>query len=132
MKRLVGAAILLSFAHLACYNTYTIPRQELDRLESGQEREDVEVQSVDGEIVEISPETPLEVQTTTGETHRVTPYNFLLSESQLVAPDYDLLLQADAVASADIREISYGKTFGLVGGIVAAVAGGFVALALTQ
>lgn len=132
MKRLVAVCALLSLANLACYNYYTISKDELDRLESGQESEAVVVTSVDGEQVEISPETPLDVQVADGTLYRVTPYNFTLTDTQLVAPDYDLLLGADAVVGAEVQEISYGKTFGLVGGIVAAVAGGFIALALTQ
>ena len=58
--------------------------------------------------------------------------NFLLSEQQLVSPDYDLLLNAQAVEGAQVREISYGKTFGLVGGVVAVVAGAFITLALVK
>jgi hypothetical protein len=115
-----------------CYNSYTIDKEELSKLQSGQEADKITVNSTTNERVEISPETPLEVQVGSGDTYRITPFNFLLNESQLVSPDYDLLLQADAVRGAQVREISYGKTFGLIGGVVAAVAAGFVVLAVTQ
>ncbi|OIP29366.1 MAG: hypothetical protein AUK47_27660 [Deltaproteobacteria bacterium CG2_30_63_29] len=132
MKRILAACTLLTFFNLACYSTYTISKDELKLLESGQESENVVVKDVEGEPVQISPETPLEVLTNDGTRYRVTPYNFLLSESQLVSPDYDLLLPADAVSAAEVRQISYGKTFGLVGTIVVAVGGGFAALLVLQ
>ncbi len=132
MKRLFAVATLLCFAQLACYNTYTISKGELEKLESGQERESVTIESTDGESVQISPETPLEVQVAGGTSFRITPYNFLLSDTQLVSPDYDLLLDASLVESAQVREISYGKTFGMVGAIVVGVGGGFAALMLTN
>ena len=116
--------------NLACYNTYTISKEELGKLGSGQEQVRASVVSVDGDEVQIAPETPMEVRVADGSRYRVTPYNFLLSESQLVAPDYDLLLPADAVTSAQVREMSYWKTFGLVGIIAVGVVGGFTAIAL--
>jgi hypothetical protein len=128
MKRIAALATLLCFFQLACYNTYTISKDEIDRLESGQESVSVNVKSLDGEEVEISPETPLEVRTTDGATYRITPFNFLLSETQLVSPDYDLLLPASAVTDAQVRQISLGKTLGLVGAFVLAVGGGFAAV----
>ena len=129
MKRVIAlGCVLSSLALSGCYNSYTISTDELAKLQSGQERTEVEVKSLSGDTVAASPESPLEVETVSGERYRVTPYNFLLNETQLVAPDYDLLLSAESVAQAEVREISYGKTFGLVGGIVAAVAGGFVVL----
>jgi|JI10StandDraft_1071094.scaffolds.fasta_scaffold1267992_1 hypothetical protein len=125
--------LLLCAGPLAgCYNAYTIDKTELSKLQSGQEADKVTITSTGSESVEISPETPLEVQVNSGETYRITPFNFLLNESQLVSPDYDLLLLSDAVQGATVREISYGKTFGLIGGVAAAVAAGFVVLAVTQ
>ena len=130
MKRLAALGILSAFLLAACYSSYSIPKDELSRLQSGQESEGVVVKSVDNEDVEIAPETPLEVIASDGNQYRITPYNFLLSDTQLVSPDYDLLLPADAVSGAEVREISYWKTFGLVGTIVVGVAGGFTALAV--
>ena len=132
MKRLIAALTLLLVAQLGCYNSYTISKEELSKLSSGEESTGVVVTSLDGESVEISPETPLEVETQDGSQYRITPFNFLLSETQLVSPDYDLLLPAEQVSTAEVREISYGKTFGFVGAVVVVVAGGFTALALTQ
>ena len=132
MKRLFVAATLLCFVQLACYNSYTISKEELGQLGSGQERENVTIKSVDGESDQISPETPLEVQVAGGTSYRITPFNFLLSETQLVSPDYDLLLDARTVEAAEVRQISYGKTFGMVGAIVLGVGGGFAALLVTN
>ncbi|MDX9722900.1 MAG: hypothetical protein RBU37_19275 [Myxococcota bacterium] len=130
MRRLIALCLLAPFFSLACYNSYTIPKSELARLQSGQETEGVVVRSVDEEDVEIAPETPLEVVVDDDVQYRITPYNFLLSESQLVSPDYDLLLPAESVQYATVRETSYLKTFGLVGPIGAAVGAGFTVMAL--
>ena len=132
MKRHLIILVLFAFglASTGCYNTYTISSDELKKLQSGQETSKVEVVSSEGETVEISAETPLEVTLVGGDSYRITPFNFLLSDQQLVSPDYDLLLSAKNVEGAQIREISYGKTFGLVGGVVAVVAGAFITLSL--
>jgi|SRR5690606_21127584 len=134
MKRIVSAILVLAFLgfQAGCYSTYTISKDELDKLESGNEAVDVTIQSQEGDAVKVSPETPLEVCCDGEEVVRVTPYNFLLSDTQLVAPDYDLLMSVEQVEYAEVREISYWKTFGLVGAIVVGVGGGFAALALTQ
>lgn len=132
---LITLFVFAAAASSACYNTHTISKTELAKLSSGQEQFKVTVVDNDGEEFDISAETPLEVQTTDGSSYRITPFNFLMSDTQLVAPDYDLLLPANAVSetnAAEVRDFSYGKTFGLIGGIAVAVAGGFVALALTQ
>jgi hypothetical protein len=128
----LSLCLALSGALSGCYNAYTIDKAELSKLQSGQEADKITVTSTENESVEISPETPLEVQVGSGDTYRITPFNFLLNESQLVSPDYDLLLQADAVQGAQVREISYGKTWGLIGGVTAAVIAGFVVVAVIQ
>jgi len=133
MMRLIALMTVLSLVGMltsGCYNTYIISKDELGKLQSGQESQRVAVQSMDGENVDISPESPLEVETIDGQSYRVTPFNFLLSESQLVSPDYDLLLNADTIQDARVREISYTKTFTLIGVVAAGVIGGFVALSL--
>lgn len=132
MKRqlIVLFVCLFGLLNAGCYNTYNISKEELGKLQSGQEQSSVQVTSSAGEPVEISAETPLEVEISSGSFYRITPFNFLLSDQQLVSPDYDLLLSADAVQGAQVREISYGKTFGLVGGVVGAVVTTFVVLAV--
>lgn len=127
LYRFVAPLALVAFGQLACYNAYTISTSELEKLQSGNIAEYVVVESDEGPV-SVRATTPIAVETTDGQRYNVTPFNFSLSESQLVAPDYDLLLARDSVSGARVSEFSKGKTIGLVLGAVAAAAGSFVAI----
>jgi hypothetical protein len=81
--------------------------------------------------VRLSTASPLRVITTDGVYHRVTPFNFAMTDSQLVSPDYDLLLPIDAVDGAEVQTFSGWKTGLLIGGSVAAAVTTFVVISVT-
>ena len=130
MKKLIASVLIGCFAAFGCYSSYTIDKEELKKLQAGNDAEYIVVNTEDGEAIEVSGGNALTVVTAEDDEYRITPFNFILSDTQLVSPDYDLLLPAEQVMEAEVRDISYGKTFGLIGGIVVATVGLFIAIDL--
>jgi len=170
---------MAAIAHMGCYNSYFISKDELEKLESGVEVKEVvtvqadcrtggsmaEGESLDGrKLAEAAPEAEgkstesgktasdatstkagpkgctevpvstanaIKVVTKEGEQRRVTPFNFMMSQRQLVSPEYDLLVRLDRVEGAKVREFSTWKTVGMIVGVSAATIGTFVGLSLT-
>ncbi len=187
-----GVAILTSiaFVQLGCYNTYFVSKDELEKLESGVEVQEVVTVQADckagGSVAEdeqagpklaqaeqagesesggetasdaapagaaekgegdeesdksasngctkvpVSTANAINVVTTDGEQRRVTPFNFMMSEQQIVSPEYDLLMSLDNVKGAKVREFSTWKTVGTIAGVSAVTIGTFVGLSLTS
>ncbi len=121
----IGTVLIVSSG---CYSRHTITTDELEKLESGQIAERVEVEADDG-VVTVRATTPIQVLTADG-GHNISPFNFSLSDTQLVAPDYDLLLPRDAVEGARVSEFAKGKTIGLIVGAVLIAGGGFAAVSI--
>jgi len=82
--------------------------------------------------VPVSTSNAINVVMDNGEQRRVTPFNFMMSEEQLVSPEYDLLLSLDRVKGAKVREFSTWKTVGMIAGVTAVTVGTFVGLSLTS
>ena len=193
-RRWVTVVTIAAFAHMGCYNTYFISKDELEKLESGVEVKEVvkinadckgagsvaqegvekgptvaEAEQADkskkddkgetasdavpasaekskGEAnkkkgnaapagckeVPVSTANAVNVVTKTGEQRRVTPFNFMMSERQIVAPEYDLLMNLDRVKGAKVREFSTWKTVGMISGVTAATVGSFIYLSVTS
>jgi len=102
-----------------------------------------EAKSSDGEIektetadgctrVPVSTSNAINVVLDNGEQRRVTPFNFMMSEQQLVSPEYDLLLSLDRVKGAKVRDFSTWKTVGMIAGVTAITVGTFVGVSLTS
>jgi hypothetical protein len=66
-----------------------------------------------------------------GLLHRVTPFYFHMNDTQLVSPDYGILVDRAEVKTAEVRTLSSGGTIALVVGIAAIAAGTFLAIQLT-
>lgn len=124
LLRLTAALLSLSVMQLACYNSYRIPTDELERLESGNIAEYVTVETGEGPI-SVRATTPISVETVDGRRYSISPFNFALSDQQLVAPDYDLLLARNDIAGARVSQFNKGRTIGLVVGALAAAGGAF-------
>lgn len=128
--RVLVALILLSFVHLGCYNRYRISTDELERLQSTFIGATETVQSGEREIA-MSATTPIRVVTEDGRRHSISPFNFVLSETQLVSPDYDLLLSRESLVGADVSEFAPGKTIALISTVTLAAVAGFVLLTIS-
>ncbi len=80
--------------------------------------------------VNISTANTVKVLTADGDELRVTPFNFIMSQTQLVSPDYDLLLPLSQVEGAEVREFSTWKTVATAAGATLVTVGAFVAISL--
>ena len=80
--------------------------------------------------VPVSTANALRVVTIDNQTHRVTPFNFIMSDSQLVSPEYDLLLSLDQVTGAKVKRFSTGKTVATIVGVTLLTVGTFAAIAV--
>ena len=123
-RRFVAASMALIFAMAAtgCYNTYTFEREEFAKLQNPSTQEAV-VQSVGGSAVSVDPQTNVYVRSVGGRRYQVTPFNFKLTESQLVASDRDTLLMVNELQSYEVDHLSTWKTALLLAGAAGAVAG---------
>ncbi len=80
--------------------------------------------------VPVSTANSLKVMTNDGVEHRVTPFNFIMSDTQLVSPEYDLLLGLNDVSSAEVKRFSRWKTVATIAGVSIVTIGTFAAIAL--
>lgn len=122
--RFAALLALVAFAQLACYKSYTISTEELERLQSGFIAESVEMQT-DAGAVEVRATTPVTLLTADGENPRVSPFNFTMNDRNLIAPDYDLLIQRQDITGAEVQEFSRGRTIGVIVGSVLAAGAAF-------
>lgn len=81
-------------------------------------------------IVPVSTVNALSVLTSDGSRQRVTPFNFVMDDVQLVSPEYDVLVQLEQVEGAEVREFSPWKTAGTIAGVTAVTLGTFVGISL--
>ncbi len=175
-KRFVALVTLVAFGPFACYNTYFISKDELEKLESGVETKEVvevsadcngatasssrdldgtrwaqassssssttssdasgnpksKTSSANGDCtrVPVSTSNAINVVSQEDEQFRITPFNFRMSQQQLVSPEYDLLLSLDRVKGAEVRQFSTWKTVGTIVGVSAATIGMFVGISV--
>ena len=124
VRRFVASAmtLVLAVAATGCYNTYSFEREEFAKLQSPSMSETV-VQSVGGSAVSVGPQTAVYVRSVGGRRYQVTPFNFKLTASQLVASDRDTLLMVNELKNYEIDHLSTWKTALLLTGAAGAVAG---------
>ena len=131
-KRLVGSLTILLFLSAACYNTYYISQDQLQGLQTSEGEDRATVTSVEGEEVVVEQDTRLAVRSDGGRRYPISPFNFKLTSSQIVASDRDTLVAlTDLRAEAEVQHLSTWKTVGLISLGVAAAAGLIVGLVLT-
>lgn len=130
--RLATVVTLLAFSAVGsgCFNTYTLTREEFSKLQRPEEIPRV-VESTQGVSVSVVRETPIYVRSVGGRRFPVTPFNFKLTQNQLVASDRDLLLMTNELGGYEVDLLSTGKTVGL-GSLAAAVAVGLIIFTLSS
>ncbi len=187
-RKLVALLTLAAFSQTACYNSYFISKNELEKLESTVEAQEVvevygdcpgevaslpsktmwaqtdEVPAAEPEeeppvestevasdvtsdapeeaveapatsnngcaLVKVSAGNALYIVKTDGEMRRVTPFNFIMSQGQLVSPEYNLLENLSDVNGAEVNEFSTWKTVATIAGVSAVAIGTFVGISL--
>ncbi|MFT4703840.1 MAG: hypothetical protein ACI81R_001533 [Bradymonadia bacterium] len=128
--RLISPLVVIAFLQLACYKSYTITTDELEQLQSSNIAESVTLPTADGEV-EVSVATPITLQIADGENHRLSPFNFTMNESNLIAPDYNLLVTRSNIEGARVQQFSKGRTIALIVGSIVAAGGLFAVVTLT-
>ncbi len=128
-------ALLLGLTMLAgCYSHQRIDHTELDKLAAAPGHPDVVAMTgigCEGCQVQVDGTTPLVLTTGDGRAHRLTPFYFHLSETQVVSPDYGVLVDRKDLDKAEVRKLSTGGTVALVAGIASAALGTFLAIQFT-
>ena len=81
-------------------------------------------------LVSVSAANPLYIVDTEGSKKRVTPFNFIMAQGQIVAPDYNLLEKMENVNGAEVSAFSTWKTVGTIVGVSAVAIGSFVAISV--
>lgn len=126
MYKVVAVLTALSFTSLGCYNTYVVEKTEFMKLQrKSAEEEQVTVTDKSGQRVIVNDSTRLFVRSDGGRRYPVTPFNFKMTETQLVASDRDTLLMLGSVGNYEVDHVSTLKTVGLIG-LGAAVAAGVI------
>ncbi len=180
--KLLAVGMVALATQIGCYNSYTIDKNELAKLESSVERVEVvevladcpegsvayrslqsqgvllaeadgeegaEETATDGMAAEpkqkqksrideatgctrvpVSTVNALTVLISDGSRQRVTPFNFVMDQVQLVSPEYDLLVQLDQVDGAEVREFSTWKTVATITGVSLVSIGTFVGISI--
>jgi len=124
MKKLVALLVLLTFASFACYNTYHISMDQMKQLQTAEGTGNKVVDTKDTEKVEVERTTRLFVRDVDGRRYPITPYNFKMTASQLVASDRDYIFMLDQLrehGGGEIDLLSTPKTILLIAGGAAAV-----------
>ncbi len=149
--RVVALGLVTCFGMTGCYNTYIVPSEEFRKLQSPaavrqdaklaetlkeeeskallsrRGNEAVAVSTVDSKQVGVTRDTRIYVRSQGGRRYQVTPFNFSMYSSQLVASDRDTLVPLANLQSYEVDLLSTGKTAGvIVAGV--AVAAGFIAV----
>ena len=133
MKRIVAAVVMTTFfaASVGCYNTYRIPRDELAKLQRS-EKGTATVKDLEGEDIVVERDTRLFVRSKGGKRYPITPFNFKLTKSQLVASDRDYILDVNNLENyGEVDHVSTWKTVGLISLGAAVLAGLIVVTVLT-
>lgn len=127
----ITAALALGLPSVsACFNTYDVPREEFEKLQASDDVP-LTVKSKAGEDVLVDRDTNIFVRSVGGRRYPVTPFNFKMTSSQLVASDRDTLLALGEIEDYEVDHFSELQTGLLIGAGVAAVTALIVVTALT-
>lgn len=149
--RRAAMLVLIALPLSGCYNTYTVPSDQFRKLQSpaairldsklaenlkedeankllGRRGNDpVTVTSADNKQVAVDRATRIYVRSQGGRRYQVTPFNFSMYSSQLVASDRDTLVPLSNLKAYEVDLLSTGKTAGVIAAGVA-LAAGFIAV----
>ncbi|TNF26397.1 MAG: hypothetical protein EP329_21310 [Deltaproteobacteria bacterium] len=124
------AAFFVATLFSGCFNTYQLSKEEFARMQS-QEEIPLTVTSEAGEKILVDRDTPIYVRSVGGRRYPVSPFNFKMTSSQLVASDRDTLLAINEIDQFEVDLFSDTQTILLISAGVAAVAGLIVITAVT-
>lgn len=134
-RRMATVAVLSLLFFLApamsgCFNTYELTQEEFAKLQ-GSDEIPLAVDSKGGEKLLVDRDTPIYVRSVGGRRYPLTPFNFKMTSSQLVASDRDTLLAISDLEDYEVDLFSDTQTILLISAGVAVVAGLIVITAVT-
>ena len=124
---LTGVFFMLATS-LGCFNTYRVSPEEFKKLQST-EKIPRTITSKAGKSLAVERTTNIWVRSTGGRRYRITPFNFKMTPTQLVASDRDYLLSIGEIKSYEVDFLSTPLTVALIS-VGVAVAGGLIAFAV--
>ncbi len=127
-RRSVSLVLLIAFSAVSlsgCYNTHYLKQETFASLQRSDDPT-ATVADKEGKPVTVSNDSKLFVHSVGGRRYPVTPFNFKMTKSQLVASDRDYILFLTEVDSYEVDKLSTWKTVGLIG-LGVGVVGGFIA-----
>ncbi len=128
LNRWVSVIVVLSFGLLSCYNTYRVSPETFAGLQRSEDGNPVTVRSSKGKNLVVTQDSKLFVLSDGGRRYPITPFNFKMTGSQLVAPDRDYILKVNSLKAFEVDVPSRTKTLSLILGSVTVVAGAIVGL----
>ncbi|MEE2644316.1 MAG: hypothetical protein VYD19_05235 [Myxococcota bacterium] len=123
---------LSTFLLNGCYNTYRVNLDEMQKISESNDVTYRQITTKDGLQVSVTENSRVGVLVQNGEGAdprqvSISPFNFSISDLQLVAPDEDQLLPRQAIESGYVELIDPLRTTLLItGGIAAIAAAGLV------
>lgn len=129
--RFVSVLATLSFLTFACNSTYLVEQEQFAKLQRAGETPVQKVESLSGAELGVTADSKIFVRSTGGRRYPITPFNFMMTGSQLVAPDRDYILMTDGIGSYEVDVPNANKTIMLIGAGVLAVGGAITFLILT-
>ncbi len=131
LRKLIAISLIVLVTQIGCYNTYNVALDELAKAQEGGSLAAVKIKTEAGQDVVVTENTKIGVTDKSGVYHAVSPFNFTMSQNQLIAPDEDFLISKSEIESGNVKLVSGTKTALVVLSGFAAVIGGALYVTLT-
>jgi len=122
---------LMTLFQVGCYNTYTVSMDELKTIQESDGATFKTITIGEEKEVTVTENSRIGIVDMEGDYYPISPFNFTISDLQLVAPDEDLLLSRKQIDHANIKLIDPTMTSVLVGGTVVALVAAVLVVVLT-
>ena len=123
---LTALLCIISVLQVGCYNTYRIELKELKNIQESDGASFKAIKTAKGQSITVTENSRVGVVDQNKKYYAISPFNFTLSDLQLVAPDEDLILSRGQIKSANVKQINPTKTTMLILGALAVIGGGVV------
>jgi hypothetical protein len=130
--RLVAVLAAFSFLSFACHSTYLVEQTQFAKLQRAGETPVQKVEALSGAEIEVTTDSKIFVRSTGGRRYPITPFNFMMTGSQLVAPDRDYILMTDGIGAYEVDVPNANKTIMLIAGGVLAIGGAITFVILSS
>ena len=121
---------ILCILQVGCYNTYTVSLDELRNIQESDGESFKSINTTEGGQLTVTENSRVGIVDNTGSYRPISPFNFTIGNTQLVAPDDDLLIATAQIQEANIKIIDPTNTLLVVGGSLLAVVGAAAAMIL--